>query len=265
MFLARCPACGYQNQIPPIRSRQQVTCASCQRSFVVTPVAEAPPASDNPPTAAPPESPAASGGSPSAPWWQEPSQVREVRSPAPPPPLPPPPDTALKPAPPSAEPVLMAKAVTPPPKAAPIPAKPVHSGSPPNRTILASLAPPEEPIRYYCPRCGHAGTAPRSQAGQKLPCPQCGQRLRLPLPPSPPSNQTILASLAPAGPAPRPAAAQVAPPAAQHWRTWVLLGSLLGGKCVAGSGSAGHYYTCLFAATLGRSWRGGAGRCWLGK
>jgi len=80
-------------------------------------------------------------------------------------------------------------------------------------------------IRYTCPRCKKPLESPVSFAGQKLNCPDCGQRLQIPqpsTPPPPPINKTILATEEPAsppasqasGPRPQPAAtpAQTAAP-----------------------------------------------------
>jgi lipopolysaccharide-induced tumor necrosis factor-alpha factor len=46
----------------------------------------------------------------------------------------------------------------------------------------------EEVIRYSCPQCRKTLESPCSMAGQKLNCPGCGQRLRIP----PPINKTML-------------------------------------------------------------------------
>jgi DNA-directed RNA polymerase subunit RPC12/RpoP len=66
--------------------------------------------------------------------------------------------------------------------------------APVNRTILAQ---PEAMIRYTCPRCKSSLESPASFAGQKLNCPNCGQRMQIPQPSVPPSappiNKTILA------------------------------------------------------------------------
>jgi DNA-directed RNA polymerase subunit RPC12/RpoP len=71
----------------------------------------------------------------------------------------------------------------------------------PNRTLLAE---PEAMVRYTCPRCKKSLESPASFAGQKLNCPDCGQRLQIPQPSTPPAvpplNKTILASEEPAGP-----------------------------------------------------------------
>jgi DNA-directed RNA polymerase subunit RPC12/RpoP len=66
--------------------------------------------------------------------------------------------------------------------------------TPVNRTMLAQ---PEAMIRYTCPRCKKSLESPASFAGQKLNCPDCGQRLQIPQPSTPPSspplNKTVLA------------------------------------------------------------------------
>jgi DNA-directed RNA polymerase subunit RPC12/RpoP len=51
-------------------------------------------------------------------------------------------------------------------------------------------------IHYRCPRCKVLLRSPDRDAGAKLACPQCGQRLQVP---SPPPNKTLLAPLAPPG------------------------------------------------------------------
>jgi DNA-directed RNA polymerase subunit RPC12/RpoP len=71
-------------------------------------------------------------------------------------------------------------------------------------------------IRYRCPMCKKALTATEAEAGAKLDCPQCGQRLQVPKPPpnktmlgelEEPSNKTVLgepeSGIAPADPQPR--------------------------------------------------------------
>jgi hypothetical protein len=64
-------------------------------------------------------------------------------------------------------------------------------------------------IRFTCPACQTANTAPDSFAGQKGPCPKCGQRLQIPAPP--PLNKTVLGRIEDIMPGPVPA--WVAPPA----------------------------------------------------
>ena len=44
-------------------------------------------------------------------------------------------------------------------------------------------------IRFLCPRCKAVLDQPENAAGTKLPCPSCGQRLQVPLPPE---NKTVL-------------------------------------------------------------------------
>jgi DNA-directed RNA polymerase subunit RPC12/RpoP len=94
-----------------------------------------------------------------------------------------------------------------PPKSAAAPsllargAKPGAAVANPNPTVMAE---PEAMVRYTCPRCKKSLESPASFAGQKLPCPGCGQRLQIPLPstpPAPPLNKTLLATEEPAGPA----------------------------------------------------------------
>jgi DNA-directed RNA polymerase subunit RPC12/RpoP len=47
-------------------------------------------------------------------------------------------------------------------------------------------------IRYRCPKCKKALTANDAEAGAKLDCPQCGQRLQVP---TQPLNKTILGEI----------------------------------------------------------------------
>jgi DNA-directed RNA polymerase subunit RPC12/RpoP len=50
-------------------------------------------------------------------------------------------------------------------------------------------------IRFSCPSCQKALKAPEEGAGRKISCPNCGQRLLIPSPPSPPvhaQDKTIL-------------------------------------------------------------------------
>ncbi len=52
-------------------------------------------------------------------------------------------------------------------------------------------------IRYACPRCKAVLESPDQEAGHKVACPGCGQRLQIPLPPR---TKTILASPVPVPP-----------------------------------------------------------------
>ena len=61
-------------------------------------------------------------------------------------------------------------------------------------------------IRCHCPRCKSVLKTPDRAAGQKLPCPRCGQGLRQP---ALPRNKTVLAPLLP--PAARPSKPHPAP------------------------------------------------------
>src|SRR5438874_1736645 len=76
-------------------------------------------------------------------------------------------------------------------------------------------------IRFGCPSCKTVLSAPPEQAGTKVGCPRCGQRLLVPQPPPP--NKTLLGALLPqetqAAPRPSGAAGPVAsaPPQAQPW------------------------------------------------
>jgi len=105
----------------------------------------------------------------------------------------------------------------------PRPADPSPPISPPalNRTMLAE---PEAMIRYNCPRCKKSLESPASFAGQKLACPECGQRLQIPQPSAPappPLNKTILAveeTAAPVPPAPTVPTAVPAAPQLSPWR-----------------------------------------------
>jgi DNA-directed RNA polymerase subunit RPC12/RpoP len=79
----------------------------------------------------------------------------------------------------------------------------------------------DQTIRYRCPRCTKPLESPSDMAGQKVNCPDCGQRLQIPQSSNPPSpsavNKTILATEEPppaagshvpvSDPQPRPAAA----------------------------------------------------------
>jgi DNA-directed RNA polymerase subunit RPC12/RpoP len=80
---------------------------------------------------------------------------------------------------------------------------------------------PGQSIHYRCARCGKSLESPAHLAGQKVNCPDCGQRLQIPHSSSTPSaadNKTILASadapcaavvpVSPAPSAPRPPAEQ---------------------------------------------------------
>lgn len=81
-----------------------------------------------------------------------------------------------------------------------------------NRTMLAA---PEAMIRYTCPRCSKSLESPVSFAGQKLNCPDCGQRLQIPqpsTPPPPPVNKTVLAKEEAPATAPRSTSAAASPP-----------------------------------------------------
>src|SRR5438874_13246853 len=75
-------------------------------------------------------------------------------------------------------------------------------------------------IRFGCPSCKTVLSTPPEQAGTKVGCPRCGQRLLVPQPP-PPNKPLLGALLAPEGepPAPRPATAA---PQVNPW--WLLRG-----------------------------------------
>lgn len=102
-------------------------------------------------------------------------------------------------------------------------------------------------IQFLCPRCSVTLSVPDSAGGQKTHCPQCGQRLQVPLPPP---NKTMLAPLVSAGPpspitpsapaTPDPPQAADPPPAqgatlrayrrgssAALWLTWLWVGGVL--------------------------------------
>lgn len=49
-------------------------------------------------------------------------------------------------------------------------------------------------LYFVCPRCKSTQESPDHTAGSKVPCPKCGQRLQIPLPPP---NKTILAPSVP--------------------------------------------------------------------
>jgi len=59
-------------------------------------------------------------------------------------------------------------------------------------------------IAYSCPKCRAFLTAHEVDAGKKLGCPSCGQRLQVPAPP--PANRTVLGKLEDLDPPPRPEA-----------------------------------------------------------
>jgi len=53
-------------------------------------------------------------------------------------------------------------------------------------------------FRYLCPRCKKSMSAQDGEAGSKLDCPHCGQRILVPTPPQPPKppiNKTTLGQL----------------------------------------------------------------------
>src|SRR5262249_47262394 len=72
---------------------------------------------------------------------------------------------------------------------------PAAAVAPPPEPPLAQPAPEPaaptggRPIRFACPRCGIAVEAASDQAGAKMPCPSCGQRLQVP---EDPLQQTIV-------------------------------------------------------------------------
>jgi DNA-directed RNA polymerase subunit RPC12/RpoP len=67
-------------------------------------------------------------------------------------------------------------------------------------------------MRFSCPTCQKVLKAPADEAGRKIHCPRCGQRLEIPPPPQP-VNHTVLAHpvLGPHATSPRPAAPGKAP------------------------------------------------------
>lgn len=205
MFVeVKCPTCGYQFTVPLAQENRRVICENCQSPFIAVPQPSPPPVATAPESGgngASPPGPASAtppGGAVSPPA----APFRPAAGPAPAASSTPPGTSPAPPAGPAASP---AAAVLPPP-APPGPA---------NRTILAPLAPPEEPIRYHCPRCSRLLEAPRSQAGQKHSCPSCGQRLQIPQPslPSPAFNKTVLATPASSSAPASPVASSVPPPA----------------------------------------------------
>src|SRR4051794_34939084 len=54
-------------------------------------------------------------------------------------------------------------------------------------------------IRFACPKCKAVLECPDDEAGSKMGCPHCGQRLQIP---TPPPNRTILAPYLGRGPDP---------------------------------------------------------------
>jgi DNA-directed RNA polymerase subunit RPC12/RpoP len=75
----------------------------------------------------------------------------------------------------------------------------------------------DQNIHYRCPRCQKSLVSPPKAAGQKMNCPDCGQRLQVPkqTPAATPAadNRTILASEIPDAVAGRAKSAPVSPPA----------------------------------------------------
>src|SRR5438094_201920 len=72
--------------------------------------------------------------------------------------------------------------------------------------VVATDSPPEEIIRYPCPRCRKPLESPAAAAGQKANCPDCGQRLQVPQASRPPANVPVRVVAAPPPAAPPPAA-----------------------------------------------------------
>src|SRR5262249_14323278 len=52
-------------------------------------------------------------------------------------------------------------------------------------------------IRFACPNCNAVMTAPDNLAGSKGVCPKCGQKVKVPNPPPPAENKTVLGKLLP--------------------------------------------------------------------
>src|SRR5438094_6813316 len=71
-------------------------------------------------------------------------------------------------------------------------------------------------LRFCCPACKNVLSTPPEQAGTKINCPRCGQRLLVPQP-----NKTLLGALLPeekqAAACAAPAPAAPAPPQAHPW------------------------------------------------
>jgi DNA-directed RNA polymerase subunit RPC12/RpoP len=63
-------------------------------------------------------------------------------------------------------------------------------------------------IRYNCPRCRKALESPAPMAGQKLNCPDCGQRLQIPQLPQAPANVPVQVVPAPPTSLPSPPVAE---------------------------------------------------------
>jgi DNA-directed RNA polymerase subunit RPC12/RpoP len=87
-------------------------------------------------------------------------------------------EPAIPPSAPPPEPSMLAGAGAPP--------SPAPAGL--NKTMLGETEPP---IRYSCPRCKKPLEDPASEAGNKKPCPYCGQRIQVPVP-APGANKTML-------------------------------------------------------------------------
>jgi pSer/pThr/pTyr-binding forkhead associated (FHA) protein len=71
-------------------------------------------------------------------------------------------------------------------------------------------------ISFSCPRCNKALEVPEDQAGTKIYCPQCQQKLKVPLPPPPPlpsPNVTILGKIE--GPEASPLGSRPEPPSSR--------------------------------------------------
>jgi DNA-directed RNA polymerase subunit RPC12/RpoP len=89
--------------------------------------------------------------------------------------------------------------------AGPIPCGP--AGRPPlvraASQVAAADSRPGESIRYSCPRCAKPLESPVAAAGQKVNCPDCGQRLLVPQPSLPVVNVPVRVIAAPP-PAPSP-------------------------------------------------------------
>jgi predicted Zn finger-like uncharacterized protein len=91
--------------------------------------------------------------------------------------------------------------VSPPSAKRPIPADPplAPQAAP---QVRAAQAETDQSIHYGCPRCSKPLESPAHMAGQKVNCPDCGQRLQIPQPPGPPPSIPVRVVAPPPPPAP---------------------------------------------------------------
>jgi DNA-directed RNA polymerase subunit RPC12/RpoP len=70
---------------------------------------------------------------------------------------------------------------------------------------------PDQAIHYCCPRCTRPLESPGHLAGQKVHCPDCGQRLQVPQPAAPPPSSAVHQALPAAAGGSAPAVPQAPP------------------------------------------------------